>query len=46
MDLTPREKDKWLIFTANLDRGPGVYSVAAEAGAKPNLLVMGASGPS
>ena len=36
---------KSLIFSAATDRGQGVYSVVAEKGAKPNLLVMGASGP-
>jgi Tol biopolymer transport system component len=45
--LRPRwsPDSKSLIFAAQTERGQGVYSVAAEAGAKPNLLVMGAGGP-
>ena len=45
--LRPRwsPDSKSLLFSAVTERGQGVYSVAAEANAKPNLLVMGASGP-
>ena len=36
---------KMLIFAASADRGPDVYTVAAEAKSKPNRIVVSAGGP-